>query len=80
MPEFRIEGLSMAGKPIQGIINAETLKLAKERAGQMARERKFRLTGVRVRSTFLYRVKKGEEKIDGEQKAFTKQEEAQPGS
>ena len=74
MPEFRIEGLSMAGKPIQGIINAETLKLAKERAGQMARERKFRLTGVRVRSTFLYRVKKGEEKIDGEQKAFTKQE------
>ena len=59
MPEFRIEGLSMAGKPIQGIINAETLKLAKERAGQMARERKFRLTGVRVRSTFLYRVKKG---------------------
>jgi len=32
------------------------------------------LTGVRVRSTFLYRVKKGEEKIDGEQKAFTKQE------
>jgi len=74
MPEFRIEGLSMAGKPIQGIINAETLKLAKERAGEMARERKFRLTGVRVRSTFLYRVKKGEEKIDGEQKAFTKQE------
>jgi type IV pilus assembly protein PilC len=74
MPEFRIEGLSMAGKPIQGIVNAETLKLAKERAGQMARERKFRLTGVRVRSTFLYRVKKGEEKIDGEQKAFTKQE------
>jgi type IV pilus assembly protein PilC len=74
MPEFRIEGLSMAGKPIQGIINAETLKLAKERAGQMARERKFRLTGVRVRGTFIYRVKKGEEKIDGEQKAFTKQE------
>ena len=74
MPEFRVEGLSMAGKPIQGIINAETLKLAKDRAGQMARERKFRLTGVRVRSTFLYRVKKGEEKIDGEQKAFTKQE------
>ena len=74
MPEFRVEGLSMAGKPIQGIINAETLKLAKDRAVQMARERKFRLTGVRVRSTFLYRVKKGEEKIDGEQKAFTKQE------
>jgi type IV pilus assembly protein PilC len=74
MAEFRIEGLSLAGKPIQGIINADTLKLAKERAEQMARERKFKLTGVRVRSTFLYRVKKGEEKIDGEQKAFTKQE------
>ena len=74
MAEFRIEGLSLAGKPIQGIINADTLKLAKQRAGQMAQERKFKLTGVQVRSTFLYRVKKGEEKIDGEQKAFTKQE------
>jgi type IV pilus assembly protein PilC len=75
MAEFRIEGLSLNGKPVQGIINADSMKLAKERAQQMARERKFKLTSVLARSTFLYRVKRGDEKpTDGEQKAFSKQE------
>jgi type IV pilus assembly protein PilC len=75
MPEYRIEGLSLAGKPVQGIINAETYKLAKSRAEQMSREKKFKLSGVLPRTTYLYRVKKGGDKpIDGEQKAFTKQE------
>ncbi len=75
MPEFRIDGVSLSGKPVQGVINADNAKLAKERAAQMARERKFKVTNVHARSTFIYRVKKGDEKpIDGEQKAFTKQE------
>jgi type IV pilus assembly protein PilC len=75
MAEFRIEGLSLNGKPVQGTISADNLKLAKQRAEQMARERKFKLTSVLSRTTFLYRVKKGDEKpIDGEQKAFSKQE------
>ncbi len=75
MPEFKIDGVSLGGKPVQGVINAESLKAAKERAAQMARERKFKLSSVHARGTFLYRVKKGEEKpLDGEQKAFTKQE------
>ena len=75
MAEFRIDGVSLSGKPVQGIINAETVKLAKEKAAQMARERKFKVSAVHARSTYLYRVKKGKEKpIDGEQKAFSKQE------
>jgi type IV pilus assembly protein PilC len=75
MAEFRIDGVSLSGKPVQGIINADTMKIAKEKAAQMARERKFKVSSVHARSTFLYRVKKGNEKpIDGEQKAFTKQE------
>jgi type IV pilus assembly protein PilC len=75
MPEFRIEGLSLAGKPVQGIINAETYKQAKSRAEQMSRDKKFKLSAVLPRTTYLYRVKKGSDKpIDGEQKAFTKQE------
>lgn len=75
MAEFRIDGVSLSGKPVQGIINAENMKQAKEKAAQMARERKFKVSAIHARSTFLYRVKKGNEKpIDGEQKAFTKQE------
>ncbi|MDE3058427.1 MAG: type II secretion system F family protein [Bacteroidota bacterium] len=76
MAEFRIEGLSLSGKAVQGVINADNMKRAKERAQEMARDRKFKLTAVRARSGFLYRVKKeGEKKpIDGEQKAFSKEE------
>ena len=75
MPEFRVDGVSLSGKPVQGVINADSMKIAKERANQMARDRKFKISGVHARATFLYRVKKGNEKpIDGEQKAFTKQE------
>lgn len=75
MAEFRIDGVSLSGKPVQGIINADTPKDAKAKASQLARERKFKVSGVHARSTFLYRVKKGNEKpVDGEQKAFTKQE------
>ncbi len=75
MAQFRIDGVSLSGKPVQGIIEAENIKIAKEKAAQMARERKFKVSSIHARSTFLYRVKKGNEKpIDGEQKAFTKQE------
>ena len=75
MAEFKIDGVSLSGKPVQGIINADNLKLAKDKAAQMSRERKFKVSSIHPRVTFLYRVKKGKEKpIDGEQKAFTKQE------
>jgi type IV pilus assembly protein PilC len=75
MPEFRVDGVSLSGKPVQGVINADSMKFAKDRANQMARERKFKITGVHARVTYLYRVKKGNDKpVDGEQKAFTKQD------
>ena len=75
MPEYRIEGVTASGKTVAGTITADTLKLAKGRASDMARDRKFKLSGVYERVTFIYRVQKGTDKpIDGEQKAFTKDE------
>lgn len=75
MAEFRIEGLSTAGKPIIGVIEAENPRMAKEKAHQMALQRKFKLMKILPRITFLYRVEKaGEKPINGEQKAFTKEE------
>lgn len=75
MAEFKVEGLTVAGKPISGIIMAEAKKDAKQKADQMSKEKKFKLTGVYERTTFLYRVQKGTEKpLDGEQKAYTKEE------
>jgi type IV pilus assembly protein PilC len=75
MAEYRIEGMTIAGKPVSGIINAETYNEAKKRAYNIASVKKFKIKGVRQRSTYIYRVRRGNEKpIDGEQKAFSKQE------
>ncbi len=75
MPEFRLDGVTLSGKQISGVISAENKKSAKQKAEEMAREKKFKITGMHQRVTFLYRVKKGNEKpVDGEQKAFTKEE------
>ncbi len=75
MPEFRVEGLSTGGKPVQGIIEAENLRVAKQKSVLMASQRKFKLIRVLPRATFLYRVQRGNEKpVAGEQKAFTKEE------
>jgi type IV pilus assembly protein PilC len=75
MAEYRIEGMTIAGKPVSGIINAETYNEAKKRAYNIAAVKKFKIKGVRQRATYIYRVRRGNEKpIDGEQKAFSKLE------
>ncbi len=75
MPEFRIEGVTGEGKPLQGVLEAESLKSAKQKATQMATQRKFKLLNVVPRATWIYKVQRGTEKpITGEQKAFTKGE------
>ncbi|MEW6509922.1 MAG: type II secretion system F family protein [Bacteroidota bacterium] len=75
MPEFRIEGVSTAGKPIQGILEADSTRAAKSKASQLAQQRNFRLLHVVPRSTWVYKVQRGTEKpIVGEQKAFSKGE------
>ena len=75
MPEFRIEGISSVGKAVQGVIEAENPRAARQKAAQMATQRKFKLLRILPRATWLYRVQRGAEKpILGEQKAFTKEE------
>jgi type IV pilus assembly protein PilC len=75
MADYKIEGLTVAGRPVSGMISADNLKDAKQKASLMAVEKKFKLTGVYERVTWLYRVQKGTDKpIDGEQKSYTKDE------
>ncbi|MEK9138592.1 MAG: type II secretion system F family protein [Bacteroidota bacterium] len=75
MAEFRIEGVTPAGKPVQGILEADSPRAAKQRAHLMAQQRKFKLLHVVPRSAWVYKVQRGTEKpITGEQKAFTKAE------
>jgi type IV pilus assembly protein PilC len=75
MAEFRVEGISQGGKAVQGIIEAENPRAAKQKAQQMAGQRKFKLIRLLPRTTFIYKVQRGNDKpVLGEQKAFTKEE------
>jgi type IV pilus assembly protein PilC len=75
MAEFRIEGVTTAGKPIQGLLEAENARAAKTKAAQLAKQRNFKLLNVTGRSTWVYKVQRGTDKpITGEQKAFTQGE------
>ncbi len=75
MAEFRVEAMSANGQPIQGILEAESIRAAKRKASQMAQQRKLKIVRVIPRSTWVYKVQRGTEKpVTGEQKAFTKAE------
>jgi type IV pilus assembly protein PilC len=75
MPEYRIDGISMTGKTVSGSITADNKGSAKSKAAELALEKKFKVTGIHERVSFVYRVRKGTDKpIDGEQKAFTADE------
>jgi type IV pilus assembly protein PilC len=75
MPEYRIEGVTSSGKPVQGVLEAESSRSAKLKASQLAKQRKFKLLHVIPRATWVYKVQRGTEKpLTGEQKAFSKAE------
>jgi type IV pilus assembly protein PilC len=72
MPEYRIDGVTLSGKAVSGSITADNRGIAKTKAGELARDKKFKVTSIHERVSFIYRVQKGTDKpIDGEQKAFT---------
>ncbi len=75
MPEYRIEGVTLSGKVVSGSISADTKSIAKKRAQELGRDKKFKITDIHERVSYIYRVQKGTDKpIDGEQKAFTASE------
>ena len=75
MPEYRVDGVSLTGKTVSGSITADNKSIAKTKAAELSREKKFKVTSIHERVAFIYRVRKGTDKpIDGEQKAFTSDE------
>ena len=75
MPEFRFQGLRPGGRSVQGVVSAETRAQAKKIVTEISQKNQFKLTGLRTRATFVYRVRRnGEKPVRGEQKAFTKEE------
>ena len=75
MPEFRFQGVKPGGRTVQGVVSADTRAQAKKIVTDLSSKNQFKLTDLRARSTFVYRVRRnGEKPVTGEQKAFTKEE------
>lgn len=75
MPEFRIEGVTAGGKPVQGILEADSARGARQKAAVLGQQRNFKVLHVVPRSNWVYKVQRGTEKpVVGEQRAFTKGE------
>lgn len=75
MPEFRYIGLSLAGKPVQGILYADNRWEIKKKLQEIVKEHRVNINKIEKKSTYIYKVRKGNEKpISGEQRAFSKAE------
>ena len=75
MPEFKFQGVKPSGRKVQGVISAEGRNQARKLILGLEDKHQFRLTNLKQRSTFIYRVRRnGEKPVSGEQKAFSKEE------
>jgi type IV pilus assembly protein PilC len=75
MPEYRYIGVSVTGKPIQGILFGPDGKTVKKRIQEIVQTKGIRVDAIQKKSTFVYKVRKGLDKpFTGEQKAFSKEE------
>ena len=73
--EFRFNGISQAGQPVQGTVFAPSSKVAKKRVESLAERHSFRTRDIEQRQTFLYKVRHLNGKvIQGEQKSFSEEE------
>ncbi|NQV73617.1 type II secretion system F family protein [bacterium] len=73
--EFRFNGISQVGQPVQGTVFAPSAQAAKKRVGDLAERHSFRTESIEQRSTYLYKVRHFNGKvIQGGQKAFSEDE------
>ena len=75
MPEYRIDGVSLTGKTVSGSITADNKSIAKIKATELSRDKKFKVTGIHERVSFIYRLRKEQiNRLMVKQKAFTSDE------
>lgn len=75
MPDFRFVGTLLNGRQVHGVVQADSRSEAKTKVSALAVSKHFSVDRISQRRTFLYKVKKGNEKpVTGEQKAFTADE------
>ncbi len=75
MTEFKFTAEKLNGQVISGTLSASSPAEGKRKIHQLAEKNQLKLKSIQRKSSFLYRVKRGNEKaVKGEQKAYTKME------
>ena len=75
MVEFKFTAQRLNGQNISGTLSAVSASDGKKKIQRLAEKNKLKINTIQKRSTYLYRVRKGDEKpIRGEQKAYSKRE------
>ncbi len=75
MVEFKFTAQRLNGQSISGTLSADSASVGKKKIQRLAEKNKLNINTIQKKSTYHYRVRKGDEKpIRGEQKAFSKKE------
>ncbi len=75
MPEYRYVGVSVTGKPIQGILFSPDEKTVRAKIQEVVKTKGIRIDAIQKKSVFVYKAQRGsDDPILGEQKAFTREE------
>ncbi len=75
MVEFKFTAQRLNGQSISGSLSAISSSAGKKKISHLAEKNKLKIQSIQKKSTYLYKVRKGDDKpIRGEQKAFDKQE------
>jgi len=73
--EFRFNGVSQSGQPVQGTVFAANRRAAQKKIDSMSERHRFTPRGLQERRTFLYKVRHQSGKlVTGEQKAYSLEE------
>ncbi|SHF65925.1 type IV pilus assembly protein PilC [Fodinibius roseus] len=75
MPLFRFSGQTANNKLVQGEFETDSKRSAREKVNQLARVRNIDITSLEKRELYIFKVQRnGSAVIQGEQKAFSKEE------
>lgn len=75
MIEFRYQGVNVSGRPVQGLVFADNRMSAMKKMKVVAKNTGIKITAVKKKRNYIYKVRKGNEKyITGEQMAYSQEE------
>ena len=75
MEYFKYTAKDIRGRIVQGTLEAENKKDAKQKSESIARKRRLKIQSIQQKVNFIYRVRRGTQEIqNGEQQAYSKEE------